>query len=254
MFRWLVITGSGICLMLSTLSAPNVCAQQFRIESEVFAGDEEDDPASTNLTIFNDGVVYDFALTPTEQVAVLDESQSKFVLLDPQRRVKLTITLDEVLQLVAALKTSKRIHDKDPFLFEPKFEVGFDDETQELSLSSDRMTYKVKGEKPNDQNAMQAYRGFIDWYVRLNAVDPRKMPPFARLELNRELTERQIIPTEVKFSFRVSESALSRTMEMRSVHHVVWQISQRDRDRIDTVRHQWVTFEEVDRETYFELN
>ena len=52
-------------LWLSLLTAGSTFAEDFRIQTRVYRGDEET-PVSQNLTLFRAGVVYDFLSEPAE--------------------------------------------------------------------------------------------------------------------------------------------------------------------------------------------
>lgn len=205
--------------------------QDFRVESEVSLRDNKK-PFSENLTLFANDMVYDFLLTKPEEITIFDPAGGKFVLLDPARKLKLTIAREDILSLIAKLKASE-YGTKDPFLFAPLFNVGFDQQNSWVTLTSSRITYRVKGLVPKDPGVVYQYRRFADWYARLNATVPGNMPPFARIEMNKEIAIRGFIPEQVELTLK-SRGRTPKKTELVSRHLVVWQLSNRDRDKIES--------------------
>ena len=218
-------------------------AQEFRVQSEVFVADEET-PIAENLTLFTaSNVVYDFSLNDSQEIAMWDAKGGRLILLDPTRRQKATVMTEKLMEFnrgIKAVAASK----KDTDLFEPRFEVKFDDAQRTLNLSSKRITYLVIGQPANEATAAQRYKDFADWYARLNAMRIGNMPPFGRLELNRHLAEHGLLPQEVKRTV-IYDRAFGQQHEMRSKHIIDWMLSNTDRKRINEVGGYLASFAEV---------
>jgi hypothetical protein len=181
-----------------------MCGEEFRIETQVYSG-RQSKLVSENLTLFTDQVVYDFLFDANDssrvtEVVVFDLDKSRFVLLDMDRQLKLEIRQADLNQLLTSLKTSEPWRDEYPFLLEPVFETHFDEAMQRLELTSKHISYSVQVETPAKSLAFPAYGQFVDAYAQLNATDPQKLPPFARLELNRDLKARRLMPTHVEMT------------------------------------------------------
>ena len=75
--RSVAISLAVICLVNALgVFLSRVAGQEFRIETDVFV-DEQKEPIVETLTIFSDGVVYDFLLTGVEEITLFDRrSQS----------------------------------------------------------------------------------------------------------------------------------------------------------------------------------
>lgn len=245
---------SGMMLVIATIAT----AQDFRIETEVFSADAEV-PGSQNLTIFTNGTVYDFQTSDPDKepgdspqlIVVWQRGQQQFVVLDVERQVKTIISHDEVLRFNAQLQASTALREKEGFLFHPKFETRFDDETSWLTLSSEQMTYQAKGEKPKTDTAFRLYHDFANWYARLNAVDPRKMPPFARLQLNKAIEKIGVIPTDVKLAFKPSQ--WSSKIKLSSRHFLIWKLSNADQKRIQNANLRKIDFGEVSLQKFYQV-
>jgi len=208
-------------------------AQEFRVETDVFVGSQKK-PVAQNLTIFVSGLVYDFPLMGPNEIAVLDPSRGRFVLLDTERKIKTTLTTQELLEFTASMKAQAQdAEGVVAFALNPQFDPSFDEQTGWLTLSSKLMTYRLKGSKPKQAAAVDLYRQFADWYARLNATRPGNLPPFARLELNKAAAERGLIPEDVELTVASSYRLVGKTMAIRSHHMINWRLPGTDRKRID---------------------
>ena len=220
--RWFLQLGCfifGLTLMLTAT------AQEFRIETEVYQ-DDDSSPISENLTLFQDNLIFDFML-PTdrtrfpEQIVIYRSQEREFILLDTNRKVKTVIIEGEILKIVAALQNSEMASSPDAdFLFHPSFDNHYDDSTGWLTLEHERLKYRAKGERPEDDSNLHRYYEFIDQFARLNATDPRRMPPFARLKFNNELKKYGFIPETVEIELVPSAEDPSSAIQLRTTHNL----------------------------------
>ncbi len=218
-------------------------AQDFRIESKVFLEGQEQ-PVAETLTLFSDGVVYDFLLTQPEEIAVFDPRHERLVLLDVERRQMTTIRMKELRELNANLKQEEGGGALAEFIH-PKFDESFDAESGWLTLAGNLVTYRARGSEAKDEESSRQYQQFADWYARLNAVRPGGLPPFGRIELNAALARRSLVPEEVGLSFVIKESLREKKVELRSTHIPIWYISRGDRERIEKAKDYLVTYKPV---------
>ena len=68
----LIIAATLIGMICSGWAAT---AQEFRIETDVFVAGEKE-PVGETLTIFTNGLVYDFLLTDDEEITLFDRAKS----------------------------------------------------------------------------------------------------------------------------------------------------------------------------------
>jgi len=245
------IISNTLALAIVSFATVTGSAQDFRIETEIFFGKSKE-PTSENLTLFSGGVVYDFMLTGSNEIAIFDATRERFVLLDPTQKKKLTLTSDLIIQFVTKL----RVHEfqkKAPFFFAPEFDQTFDEKENSLTLASPRMTYKVKGLRPEDTSAAVQYRKFADWYSRLNATIPGSMPPFPRLKLNEILAEKGLIPERVELTVTPKKRLVQKKLEVTSRHLIIWQLSKRDREKIEKANTYRASFQAVSFEEYRQI-
>ncbi len=217
-------------------------AMDFRIATQVFV-DGGDEPISENLTLFHDGSVYDFQLTSPQEAVVFDPKREEFVLLDPTERRKVKLSKEEILAFVRELRAKQQ--GKDRFFFNPKFDESYNESAGRLTLSSDRVTYRVDALTAPDIVAVRQYKQFADWYAQLNATSPGRMPPFPRMELNKALAERWLIPQHIDLTVSVPGGSPARKIKVRSEHRIEWKLSNADLQRIQQVQQDTANFRAV---------
>lgn len=244
----------AFAMLAMFIDASPAKAQGFRMETDVLLG-EQKEPICRTLTLFTDGLVYDFILSgDTKEVTVFDMNSGRVILLDSKRSLKTVLTHEQLIRLTTSLKLELK-SDNSVFHFaaNPKFETNFDEASSVLTLSSDRMMYRVQGKPAELSDAPRQYQELADWSARLNACRPGNLPPFARLELNRELAERGLVPFEVQQTIVVpGRLGSSRKLELKTRHLVNWALGTNDRKRIESVSQQIGKFEAVSFETYTE--
>jgi hypothetical protein len=237
-----------------TMALATAAADDFRVATKVYSHVDAS-VAFENLTLFADGVVYDFMLTAPREVVVFDGKRGRFILLDAARKVQTGILGDELLKFAAAIQARGR-QSSDAFVrfvAEPKFSPAFDAVERRFSLSSDYLTYQVKTVKPTGAAAAREYRHFADWYAYLNATNVGAMPPFPRMELNKALADQGLVPAEVELTIVPDpRRASKKKIVVRSEHEAAWRLLPTDRERIDKLgadiaQFRTVSFEEFRR-------
>jgi hypothetical protein len=216
----------GVVMAAVAASAP---AQEFRVESWVYRGNEKE-PSSESLTLFQGGVVYDIDLPSAERVTIFDHAHGRFVLLDHGHHTKTIIPTSALLAFEQDLRTQPEYAEQS-YLFAPKFAEDYDAKEQWLTLTADGVTYRAKTQKPDNPETVNVYRHFADWYARFNAYSGPHLHSLARISLNQSLAQRGFVPQEVKLTV-VHKGLVSRKMEVRS-RHVFNKLSQNDRQRIE---------------------
>jgi len=204
----------------------------FRVENEVYAGSDEK-PVTETLTLFSGDVAYDFVLGDRSDgiefkyVTVFNNRLNSIVLLDPKRKIRTTLTTHELAEFTAAIR--KRADDEpNNGLFGPVFSVTYEDAERQITMTSDKLTYRAKGVSPKDPTAAKRYRRFADWYAQLNATWGN-LPPFGRIELNRILAEKGLLPLDVERTIVLNR----KKTVAHSKHSVNWALSNTDRRRIE---------------------
>lgn len=221
-----------------------VLADDFRIETKVYSGTTKS-PVSENTTLFEAGYVYDYLSKP-ERVAVFDQPHGRFILLDPACKLKAEVKTEDVRLFAdkfrAVAEQSSRPLMK--FAADPDFKIE-SPQDNELTFSSQYITYRLETLAANTPEIAQQYREFSDWYARFNAMSsPGSTPPFPRMAVNEELAKRGLVPKEVQLTIAATPGA--KAVSMRSEHHVSWRLLPKDHKKIAETGNQLTTFKTVD--------
>jgi hypothetical protein len=220
--RWSVLPMLALTALTSFAYVDEAPAADFLVNNAVYA-EGETEPRVRTTTIFLDGLVYDYLESPTETI-VFDARAGRFTLLDPDRRVRTEVTTKQVANLITQLKKRAGRHESEylQFLAEPHFEERFELSTGALVLDSPWLTYRVHTEKPANPDIVEQYRQFADRYCQINTMlNPRLMPPFARMELNRVLAENGVIPRHIELELRSGRGLTARVTRLSSRHELV---------------------------------
>jgi hypothetical protein len=249
-------TFAFLFLLVALCAALRCPGQDFRIDTEVFVGDKKE-PVAETLTLFSNGLVYDFIITGPEEITMLDLARGRLTLIDTTRRIKCGLATQDVLSYILAFDTHAAENGDPLFAFaaSPKFETTVEEFAENgqqlvrLRLSGRPLTYEAVGRRPERPEAVRALRSFADWYARLNAMRPGNLPPGARIELNKALAERDLIPLEVTRTVAPA-SPLGGKVEFRSRHLLTWALSGEDRKKIDRAGTCLAAFQSVSFDKY----
>lgn len=220
---------------------------QFKIHNEVFVGDRSL-AASINLTLFQGNNVFDFRYLAdgktVDEITIFDAQDRSFALLDVKRKIRLKV---DNLQLLKYLEGMRKELTKSPkvahLLFADASEK-FDETTNSIQVSSSRIKYDVIGKRPEQDQVLAEYLRFLDNYTLLGATDPMRMPPFARIELNRSIKKFGILPMTVELTI-YDPDGVTVEVTANSKHRLEPQLSIEDQKLIDLARKYWVEFERV---------
>jgi hypothetical protein len=234
------------CAISVTLAAvtPSL-AQEFRIETDVYIGEEET-AASHTVTLFEKAAVYDFSDNPKQIVIYRGESEGRpaqFILLDPKSQRRTDIEVDRVEKLMEKL-TRWAAAQKDPmmqFHAAPSFEEKFDVEGRRLTLSSPQWTYRAATIAADNEPALKRYQEFTDRYAELTAMLYKSPPPAPRQALNAALAKHGVVPVEIQRTTGGDDKNAVRTTHLFS-----WRLSREDRSRLDEAQAFLANFKKVD--------
>ena len=221
--------------------------ENFRIETKIFIGKEEE-PASETTTLFVDGVVYDFLKSPAQTAVFRKPSGNtagRFILLNDERRTRTELSTKQLVGAMDKLRTWAG-RQSDPFLkfaANPEFEETFIAESGQLILASHLENYTVATAPAEHPGAVARYREFLDWYSQLNTLLSGGPPPVPRLQLNDALARHRVVPHTVQLT-RAGKDPL------RAEHDFTWLLSQDDLKRIDGVRAALSAYRQVKNEEF----
>jgi len=223
-------------VVLSLLSLPLAgvaSAADFQVDNAVYAGGDER-PSVETTTVFVGQVVYDFLESPPETI-IFDRQAGQFTLIDRARRVRSVISLREVLDVVH--QRQRRAAEADSaylrFLARPELDPQLDPTTGEVSLSSRWLSYRAEPIEPESPEVPAQYRSFADAYGQINTIlNPRAIPPMARMMLNAELAARGVIPRRIELTLRPRGKSDAQAIRLRSEHRYKPTVSPDARERV----------------------
>jgi len=239
--------------LISEFNLSSAVGQEFRIESQVYDANSKL-PVSQNVTLFSQGLVFDFRMSNDAQpkpleVIVYNSRNRMLVLLDPARQIRLELADLSLLRIVDGVRRETMQDKRTSFLVENDFEEIADWSTKWVTLNSPQIVYRFKGEQPKDVSILPLYFEFLENFTRLGATDPTKIPPFPRMKLNQSIKRLGWIPSEVQIT--VSQNSLFREgFTAKSKHTLITQLSSKDRERIDLAKQYWQTFKNVKLDEY----
>lgn len=227
-------------------AAPSV--EEFRIETDVFIGDEEK-PVSHTVTLFEQSAVYEFVDRPAQVIIYRrsGEEAGQFILLDVNSRRRTHVEVDRVEKLMTKI-TAWAAEQKNPLLrfsAAPTFEETFDAETGSLTLANPEWTYRAATIPAENEPALARYREFTDHYAALTSMLYNSPPPGPRLALNAALAKRGVVPVEIRRTLDGDEKNL-----VRATHLFSWRLSRDDRARLDDAQESLANFEKVDNKKF----
>lgn len=235
-----------IGLLASILSAqePPVA---FRVETDIYFEDNKQ-PVMQTLTLFHEGVFYDFDRVGQKSITVIDPGGRRIILLDRDRSVQLRIGMDEILSVETQVQ--QQIPPSEIQRLIPKPEATkVIPAAMTVAIVAESLEYHAKCLKPTQLGSVYQYAEFADWSARLNAFySDRPLPPFARLTLNREVAKNGFLPSEIQ---RITHSR-GRDNIATSKLLTNWALSSDDFTRIEKVGAMLVEFELVDAKSFFQ--
>ncbi len=235
----------GLCWLGAT---PGV-AQDFRIDTDIFVNDEKE-PVFETLTIFTNGLVYDFLLTGVREITFFDRDRDRLVLMDPERKIKTELTKESIIEFVAQMKA--QMNDQQRQLTTSETAEVVTDEEGWLKLGNERIVYRAECVKPKGESTASEYQKFADWYARLNAMRGN-LPPFLRIRLNAEIAKRGLIPKTIERTITDKKMLRKKTHTVRSRHLANWRLSNTDRKMIDRAGTYLTSFPTVTFREYFQV-
>ena len=255
----LKLTRLGIVTFLALTTTPPRCVaiEVFRVTSHVYTNDELV-PVQRSETLCDGNTVYDLTYDPARastpsQVTVfkrtIDGRPERFILLDPDRRLRTELLPETVHAFMEKLKRWAQLQ-PDPlvrFAAKPQFQEVFDDSTGDLSLVSDVLIYRLSTTEAKDEQRVTLHWEYSDWRALLHALtNARSTPPFPRLSLNASLARYQRLPHEIRVILPAHKERKKNDETLRTQHRIDWRWSKQDRERVNNVENQLATYKLVD--------
>ena len=219
-------------------------AQEFRIDTDIYVG-KQTKPVAHTVTLFDGEMIYDFKLSEdpnvdVTEVVIFNGRTREFILLDPSRKIQLTIQQSQLLEIVEGSRLYAAQKKESSFFVNDKFTESFDIGKNEITVQSPHFKYVVKGSQPKNVQVMPKYGEFLNQFTRLKATDPHGDPPFVRLKVNESIKKFGWLPTEIQVTKNLPN--MKRPIVLASRHTLINQLSDQDKVRIDKAKKSWLTF------------
>lgn len=227
-FRLKLLTLSAIVMLLQA----NSLAQQanFRIETDVMQADQAK-PIHQSVTLFCDGVAYDFSRDTPHQITIVDGPANRIVLIDSQRQIQSRVNLQELQAFMDQARAEMASSSLATALEDSKL-VQVDSAAGLVNVGRDSIAYQAKLQHPEDPAMAQQFAFFANASAQLNAWQfPGQNPPaFARLQLNQAISQQAAIPSEIARTVTSSRGQKSR---VRSRLHATWRLTPEDQQQVE---------------------
>ena len=244
-FAIMVLAFISIGLFATTSAvAAEPTSANFRVDNGIFKLGQKE-PLTRTVTVFCDGIVYDFVLG-SEKITIFNEAEGSFTMIDAQNGVQTVIPtqlLDKAIERLA-LRAAKKTDKETQFFYNPTFKpTQKDTASGELVFESPYLTYRVDA-KQGDVKASKQYRRFADAYAKLNTVlHPGSNPPFARMVVNETLAESTSLPKAVQVTY--GEETDPNAPRFRSEHRYEMKLDANDKERIEAVKESLETLKVI---------
>jgi hypothetical protein len=239
---------SWLFCWLNSAAAQEDRAVAFRVATDIYL-DEKKPPLKQSLTLFSQGVYYDLEESENGLITVIDPKRNRIVLLDRQRMVKSTLSLEQLQMTVSNARA--QAGDKISAVRDASYQTQKDGSTI-ATVSNDFIEYRAVTQSVPNPNFAKQFADFADWSSRLNAVTQPKLPPYLRMDLNRLISEHGAIPTEIRRVSRKQHGGKENVVSSRLMP--VWQLSQDDHARIARCAANIAEFREVPEAEYWKPN
>ena len=236
-FVWLSTSG-----FLSSVNGQDSTA--FRINTDIY-DDESKPPIKTTLTLFSEGVYYDFDDTQSHWITIIDPNHGRIILLDRSRQLRTEIAMERLQASVQSARAVLTAEQEKKLLSQG--EIREDEKTREWVLGNSNVEYRCVAIEPEDPKMASLYAEFADWSARLNAMYPPHSPAFLRMELNAALAQRQLIPKTIKRVVNPNGRKSALTAKIIPT----WRLSSSDDTAIVRVGSYLVQFKPVTEEEFF---
>ncbi len=246
MQKLILVWTCGLCLASPLM----LLAQEMRVYTVTKAAgtgdaDQPRDPiVSRSLTLFHAGKVYDY-ISSLQEVTIFEPAHHRFTILNETASAVAIVSQDEIRRFLALAEERAQevaadlLRSPDPqqrqsvdllqFQLRPTFETTYEPLTRRLKVQVPQFSYDVVCAEAPQPLIVDSYLRYADAITELNSVlHPHSFLPGPRMELNRQLRERSVLPVSVRR--RVEYGA---TLEMVAEHEWKWSLTELDRKYID---------------------
>lgn len=232
---------------------------EMRVENEIFA-DRGAAPVAKSLTLFRDGLAWDFLEGDTAddpvEIVLHDPARERVVVIDPRRNIKTQVETLRLERLSVSLATWARRSDDRLIRWAggPDFDEGRTLHDRTLELAGPRARYEIIFHEAPSPDAAATYHRFADTALLLKSLlHPGGIPPFPRLSINKHVAAADGIPASVTLEIDSRAAMIGgRPQVLRSVHKLHPRLLAADLDRLEDAEARVALAEPVDLAAFVE--
>lgn len=228
-------------------------SRQFRVDNVVRIARNEREVSFKSSTIFYEDYVFDF-VGDNGEIVVYSFDDRKFALIDPIRRMRSELDLDEIDRFLSRVRPILRERNDKfvNFMLDPAFDVSYKED--ELFFQSKFIDYHIETNVFESEDLADAYFNFINALGKLNVyMNPGAVTPLARLEANKKLADESRFPTKIVTDvYPKGKTIFTKTIHIVNESTLARRLSERDRNRLNRTAHFFAQFPLVNFQTYFE--
>lgn len=244
-----------VCLLVSSApcaddAARNEATRRFRIDNRWSSGDN----AGKSVTVFYDGLVYDF-IGDNGQITIYDKAAGTFILLDPSCRLKALVTTQSLAEDCERQRDAFRKSDS-PFqnyLAEPFFEENaYEAESGLMYFRSPWVEYRFETVTLDDPVVSEGYYDYCRQLTLLNIRASGAPTPMIRNELNPVLEQNRRFPGKVVMTLYPRGKVIFSTVAIKaeSTHTFVRRLQSTDESKVAQAERYRELFREVPLDDY----
>ncbi len=233
--------------------ATNEEALRFRVDAVVkFSRNEDEERSFKSSSVFCDDFAFDF-IGDNGEIIVYSFSEKKFALIDPIRRLRTEVDVEEIERFLAFVKP--RLEKRDDgfcaFMTDPSFETS--QKEDEFLFQSKWIDYRATTRVFDEPKIVAAYFDFSNALCKLNVfMNPGSVTPLARLVVNRRFQEETRFPEKVVVDvYPKGKMFFNRSYQASTEYKLARRLSEKDRNRVTRAIHFAAQFQEVNFRTYY---
>lgn len=240
--------------LLALCAVPSIGSAQvneFRVETDVFVPDQTK-PLQQTLTLFRDGVAYDFSRDEPGQITILDPRRQRIVMLDATREIQTLVDLASLTALMDSARNQASTTGLAVYLEDAR-SISFDEPSKTVTVGAKVLRYESTLQEPREAAMATQFAQFADASAYLNAWRANSPPPFARIALNAAVAQRDALPEEItRSTFVLDEGRVVGEHVVKCRLHTNWRLSKNDGARIEEIRGMLVNFKVVSHTEFYQ--
>ncbi len=245
--------GVGVLVAVGCFS--NVGSAQmneFRIETDILVPSQTK-PVQQTLTLFQNGIAYDFSRDEPDQITVVDPERKRIVMIDGQRQIQTHIDLTWLNSYMESARVEAANRPGLAKFLEDSKVIEFDKSTETFTVGSNVLRYAATMQFPSEEAVAIQFARFADASAYLNAWRVNSPPPFARIALNEAVARQGAIPEEItRTTYVTDQERVVDNHVLKCRLHPNWKLSKDDYARIDDIGRMLEKYQTVSNTAFYQ--